>query len=63
MTRILPHPILSLGLALVWAALWADWSAGTLVFGLLAGIALPLLVRNPAPALNSKRQCGTSNPM
>lgn len=40
MKRILPHPLLSLTLMVVWVLLLNDFSIGGLVFGALLGIAL-----------------------
>jgi len=58
MTRLLPHPLLTIALTLIWAMLWNDFSGGTLAFGLLLGVGLPLYtsrwwpgrprVKNPA---------------
>lgn len=41
--RIFPHPILTLLLTLVWCLLHNSFSPGTVVFGLLLGIAIPIL--------------------
>ena len=41
--RILPHPVLTLLLALVWMLLENAWSAGVLVFGLFLGIVIPIV--------------------
>jgi multicomponent K+:H+ antiporter subunit E len=38
--RLLPHPLLSLTLALVWVLLINDFSIGTLLFGLILGVAI-----------------------
>lgn len=56
-TRLLPHPLLSLVLAIVWVLLLNDFTFGSLVFGLLLGIVIAKLtspywpgrpkVRNP----------------
>ncbi len=40
--RALPHPVLSLALALVWVALSREASAAALVMGALVGFAVPL---------------------
>lgn len=40
---LLPHPILTLFLAVVWTFLQNDVSAGMVVFGLILGIIFPLL--------------------
>ena len=52
--RILPHPLLTLLLALVWMLLENAWSAGVLVFGLFLGIVIPIvtvgLLAGPAAA-------------
>jgi multicomponent K+:H+ antiporter subunit E len=42
MARLLPQPILTLGLALVWLLLVNEVSAGSIVLGLLIGSAVPL---------------------
>ncbi len=42
-SRILPHPLLTLLLVIVWQMLINYVSLGTLVFGLILGIAIPLL--------------------
>jgi len=41
--RILPHPLLTLTLVIVWQMLVNYVSLGTLVFGLILGIVIPLL--------------------
>lgn len=41
--RLVPHPLLSLVLALVWLGLANAWSWGAAVFALLVGLAVPLL--------------------
>lgn len=41
--RILPHPLLTLTLVVVWQMLVNYVSLGTLVFGLILGIVIPLL--------------------
>lgn len=41
--RILPHPILSLTVTLVWILLVNDVTAGVVVLGLVIGLAVPLL--------------------
>jgi multicomponent K+:H+ antiporter subunit E len=38
--RLLPHPLLSLVLAVVWMLLVNDFSIGNLVFGLILGVAI-----------------------
>jgi multicomponent K+:H+ antiporter subunit E len=40
--RILPHPLLTLLLALVWMLLENTFSAGVLVFGLILGLVIPI---------------------
>jgi multicomponent K+:H+ antiporter subunit E len=42
LARVLPHPFLSLTLALVWMALVNEASAGSLAMGILLGILLPI---------------------
>jgi multicomponent K+:H+ antiporter subunit E len=39
-TRLLPHPLLSVALAVVWVLLVNDFSIGNLVFGLILGIVI-----------------------
>ncbi|MDC7789535.1 Na+/H+ antiporter subunit E [Rhodoplanes sp. TEM] len=41
-SRVLPHPILSVVVAVVWVALANDLSAASLVFGIVLGIGVPL---------------------
>jgi multicomponent K+:H+ antiporter subunit E len=43
--RLLPHPLLSLTLALVWVFLVNEVSAGAIVMGSVLGIVIPLLTR------------------
>jgi multicomponent K+:H+ antiporter subunit E len=45
LARLLPHPLLTLTLTLVWVALANEISAGSLVLGLLLGLLLPLATR------------------
>ena len=45
MKRILPHPLLSLVIALLWMGLVNRWAVGSLIFALLLGLAIPLLTR------------------
>ncbi|MGY0793741.1 Na+/H+ antiporter subunit E [Azospirillum argentinense] len=59
--RLLPHPLLTLLIALVWLLLANDLSIGHLVLGLIIGVLVPLVtsvywpdrrrVRNPAAIL------------
>jgi multicomponent K+:H+ antiporter subunit E len=42
LARVLPHPYLSLTLALVWVALVNEVSAGSLAMGVILGILLPI---------------------
>ncbi|HEX6010764.1 MAG TPA: Na+/H+ antiporter subunit E [Geminicoccaceae bacterium] len=42
LARVLPHPYLSLTLALVWVALVNEVSAGSLAMGIIFGILLPI---------------------
>jgi multicomponent K+:H+ antiporter subunit E len=42
MKRLLPHPILTAALALIWLLLVNSFSAGNLILGLLLGWAIPL---------------------
>ena len=41
MARFLPHPLLSLTITVVWIMLLNEFSAGTLVLGLVLGFAIP----------------------
>jgi multicomponent K+:H+ antiporter subunit E len=41
--HLLPHPLLSLSLALIWVALANEVSAGSVVMGLVLGVLLPIL--------------------
>ena len=41
--RILPHPLLTLTLTVVWLMLLNDFSLGGLLFGLILGITVPLM--------------------
>lgn len=43
--RLLPHPLLSLTLAVVWVFLANEVSAGAVVMGALLGVVIPLLTR------------------
>jgi len=43
MSRILPHPFLSLLIAVTWVFLVNDFSAGHIVLGTIIGVAVPLL--------------------
>jgi multicomponent K+:H+ antiporter subunit E len=45
MRAVLPHPLLSLTLTLVWMALANEVSAGAFVMGLVLGVLLPLATR------------------
>jgi multicomponent K+:H+ antiporter subunit E len=47
--RVLPAPLLSLGLFLLWIALSRSQSLGQVVLGALLGLALPLLTRRVRP--------------
>lgn len=61
MARLLPHPLLTLMIAVVWLLLANDLSVGHLVLGLIIGVLVPLVtsvywpdrgrVRNPAAIL------------
>ncbi|CUX67612.1 Na+/H+ antiporter subunit E (plasmid) [Rhizobium oryzihabitans] len=42
MKTILPHPVLSLVIAVIWVMLINEISTGTIVFGLAMGLAIPL---------------------
>ncbi len=41
--RLLPHPLLSIGILLLWLVLARAYTLNSLLFGLLLGVALPLL--------------------
>lgn len=41
--KLLPHPLLSLTITLVWCLLVNDFSAGSVVLGLVVGVLVPLL--------------------
>lgn len=41
--RLLPHPLLTLALTLLWLLLVNGYSLGSLIFGFLLGLAIPLL--------------------
>ncbi len=43
LSRFMPHPLLSLSLALIWIALANEVSAGSIVLALVLGVLLPLL--------------------
>jgi multicomponent K+:H+ antiporter subunit E len=43
LTRLLPHPVLSVCLAVLWLLLVNNFSAGHVVLGLIVGIAIPQL--------------------
>ena len=45
LARVLPHPLLTLTILLVWVALANEVSAGALVMGLALGVLLPLATR------------------
>lgn len=40
---IIPHPLLTLLLTLIWALLFDSYNSGTIAFGLLLGIGIPIL--------------------
>ncbi|WP_245830047.1 Na+/H+ antiporter subunit E [Thalassospira alkalitolerans] len=48
--RYLPHPLLSLVLLVVWVLLVNEISAGTVVFGAILAIVIPLITSNFWPA-------------
>lgn len=41
--RILPHPLMTLTLTLVWVMLINDYSLGVFAFGLILGVIIPLI--------------------
>jgi len=45
LARLLPHPLLTLVLTVVWVLLANEPSAGSVLFGLFLGVVLPLLTR------------------
>jgi multicomponent K+:H+ antiporter subunit E len=45
LARVLPHPLLSLALTIVWLMLANDISRGGLVMGVILGVAIPLMTR------------------
>lgn len=45
MTKLLPHPLLSVSLTLVWLLLLNDFSLGGLVLGAILGLLIPLLTQ------------------
>lgn len=49
MMRWLPHPVVSLGLCVLWLLLNQSLSPGNLLLGVLLGIAVPLLSRRMLP--------------
>ena len=49
MKRLLPHPVVSLGLCVLWLLLNQSLSPGHLLLGILLGIAVPLLSRRMLP--------------
>jgi multicomponent K+:H+ antiporter subunit E len=53
MTRLLPHPLLSVAIVLTWIALARDAGAGHLLLAVVLGIAIPLFTSrfSPEPAL------------
>lgn len=58
MRRLLPHPILSVVVALVWVALANSLSPGTLLLGAALGVAIPLYTRRYRPARVTIRRPG-----
>ncbi len=58
LARLLPHPLLTLLLVVVWVLLANEPSAGALVMGLILGVAVPLLTRSfwpDRPVIRSPR--------
>ena len=45
MRRLIPHPLLTVALTLVWVFLANEPTAGSVVMGIFLGVALPLLTR------------------
>ncbi len=69
--RVLPHPLLTLVLVLLWLALVNEYSHGSLVLAILLGVAIPIytsnfwpdrpIIRSPFRALcSSQSSVGTS---
>ena len=48
-TRLLPHPLLTLTLTLVWLLLVNKFTLGNLVLGLIIGFMLPIMTANYWP--------------
>jgi multicomponent K+:H+ antiporter subunit E len=48
-TKVLPHPVLTLAIAGVWVALINSISLGSVLFGLVLGIAIPLFTSPYSP--------------
>lgn len=48
--RLLPHPLLTLTLALVWVLLSNEVTPGIVIFGLILGVAIPLFTSKFWPA-------------
>ena len=42
--RILPHPLMSVTIAIVWVLLVNDFSAGSFVLGVILGVAIPKML-------------------
>lgn len=59
MTRLLPYPWLSLGLALTWLLLNAPLTPGSAVLALLVGLAVPAVMRALRPPAVRVRAPGT----
>ena len=67
--RFLPHPRLSLFVALIWLALVNEISAGAVVMGVALGILMPILTGpfwpdppQAAPAAQDARSIAASSP-
>lgn len=50
MSRVLPHPIITLLITAVWVAMINSVSLGTVLFGLVLGVAIPLFTSPYWPA-------------
>jgi multicomponent K+:H+ antiporter subunit E len=73
LTRLVPHPLLSLTLILVWLGLVNTFTLGNLILGTAFGLAIPMLTaaywpnrpaicRGPSKSRNTSWSCcGTSS--
>lgn len=49
MARLLPHPLLSLSILLMWLALQSSVAPGALLLGTVLGLAVPMIMRKLEP--------------